>query len=94
MTTTTLIEAGQAALARCAWQEARASFEQAGETVEALLGLGIAARYELDAATALDAHERAFRLARTLRDDDAAALVAVQLSYDAYSFHSPTEAMG
>lgn len=59
-----------------------------------MLGLGIAARYELDAATALDAHERAFRLARTLGDDDAAALVAVQLSYDAYSFHSPAEAMG
>ena len=58
------------------------------------MGLGIAARYELDAVTALDAHERAFRLARALGDDDAAALVAVQLSYDAYSFHSAAEAVG
>ena len=58
------------------------------------MGLGIAARYELNAVTALDAHERAFRLARSLGDDDAAALVAVQLCYDAYSFHSTAEAAG
>ena len=95
--TIALIEAGRAALARGAWQEARASFERASateESVDALVGLGIAARYELDAVTALDAHERAFRLARALGDDDAAALVAVQLSYDAYSFHSAAEAVG
>ena len=59
-----------------------------------MLGLGVAARYEIDAATATDAHERAFRLAQELGDDDTAALVAIQLSYDAYAFHGVPEAIG
>ena len=37
---------------------------KAGETVEALEGLGVAARWQMDGAAALAAHERAYRLAR------------------------------
>ena len=58
------------ALVRAAWAEARAQFEAAlavGETVEALEGLGVAARWQMDGAAALAAHERAYRLAREAR---------------------------
>jgi hypothetical protein len=54
------------------------------ETPDAYEGLGIAARYELDAA--FDAPERGYRLARTGDDARAAARLAIQLSYDAYAF--------
>ena len=62
--------AGRAALVRAAWAEARSIFEAAlaaEETVEALKGLGVAARWQMDGAAALAAHERAYRLAREHR---------------------------
>jgi DNA-binding NarL/FixJ family response regulator len=91
------IAAGRAALARGEWAEASARFGAAlarAETPEALAGLGVAARYQLDATTAIDAHERGYRLARAAGDDDTAALLAVQLAYDAYAFRGPAEAAG
>ncbi len=96
-TTTTLIEAGRAALARGTWGDARARFAEAlaaEESPEAYEGLGVAARYELDAAAAIDAHERGYRLARSHGDDDTAARLAVQLAYDAYTFRGLAEAQG
>ena len=56
-------------------------------------GLGVTARYELDAAVAFDANERGYRLAREQGDDELRRL-AVQLGYDAYSFRGPAEAQG
>ena len=66
------LTAGRAALVRAAWAEARSCYQAAledGETVEALEGLGIAARWQMDGPTALAAHERAYGLAR--ESDDA-----------------------
>ena len=62
--------------------------------MEALSGLGVAARYQLDAEAAITAHERAYRIARASDDVDAAALVAIELGYDAYSFRGVAEALG
>ena len=53
------IEAGRSALARGAWAEARVHFADAlaqEETPEAFEGAGLAARYELDARAAIEAH--------------------------------------
>ena len=91
------IAKGHGALARGAWAEARVFF--AGvlarvEIVDAYEGLGIAARYELDADAAIAAHERGYRLARTSGDAAAAARLAIQLGYDAYAFRGPAEASG
>ncbi len=91
------IEQGRAALARGAWAFARTRFAEAvadEETPEALEGLGIAARYELDADASFAAHERGYRLARAEADDATAARFAIQLGYDAYAFRGPAEARG
>jgi ATP/maltotriose-dependent transcriptional regulator MalT len=91
------LEAGQAALQQGAWQIARAQFEAAlaqEETTDALLGLGIAAAAQLDAPTALDAHERGYRLARVLGDDRRAARLALELAVDCLYFRGPAEAGG
>jgi LuxR family transcriptional regulator, maltose regulon positive regulatory protein len=61
------IQEGNAALARGAWAEARAIFEQeleARETVDALEGLSWAAWWVEDVATCIGARERAYRLSR------------------------------
>ena len=95
--TTDSLDAGQAALLQGAWQEARAQFEAAlarEETTEALLGLGMAAAAQLDGATALDAHERGYRLARKLGDDRGAGRLALELAVDCLSFRGPAEAGG
>ncbi len=95
--TTEALERGRAALARGAWAEARRAFAAAlagEEAPEAYEGLGIAARYELDAPAAVDAHERGYRLARARGDDDTAARLAIQLSYDAFAFRGIAEAQG
>jgi tetratricopeptide (TPR) repeat protein len=92
-----LIAAGRSALATAAWADARSAFAEAlrlEETPGAYEGLGIAARYQLDADAALAAHEAGYRLARSRGDEEAAALLAVQLSYDAYAFRGPAEALG
>ncbi len=91
------IEAGRAALARGAWALAREHFAAAltvSETPEAYEGLGMAARYELDAVAALDAHQSGYRLARSQEDAATAARLAIQLAYDTYAFLGPAEASG
>lgn len=85
------------ALARGAWAEARARFADSlaqAETPEAYEGMGLAARYELDAEAAIEAHERGYRLARSLGDAATAARLAIQLGHDAYAFRGPAEASG
>jgi DNA-binding CsgD family transcriptional regulator len=91
------VTAGRAALARGAWAEARACFAQAlaeVETPEAFEGAGLAARYQLDADAAIEAHERGYRLARSQKDAATAARLAIQLCHDAYAFRGPAEASG
>ena len=73
----------RAALARGAWAEARVLFLEAleeAETPEVYEGVGIAARYELDAEGAFAAHERGYQLARSQRDAATAARLAIQLA--------------
>jgi ATP/maltotriose-dependent transcriptional regulator MalT len=84
--------AGSAALLRGAWDEARASFEQALEAVEtpeALEGLGVAAWW-LDLADVVFAsRERAYTLYLDRADADgraAAARVAVWIAWDTWAF--------
>jgi DNA-binding CsgD family transcriptional regulator len=91
------LEAGQAALRRGAWHEARAQFEAAlteEQTPAAFLGLGIASAAELDAVTTLEAHEQGYRLARSLGDDRSAARLALELAVDCMYFRGPAEAGG
>lgn len=91
------LAAGQRALARAAWAEARAAFVAAleqEETAAAYEGLGIAARYQLDGEGAIAAHESGYRLARTCGDDESSARLAIQLAYDAYAFRGTAEAAG
>jgi DNA-binding CsgD family transcriptional regulator len=91
------IEQGRQALSRGRWVEARRHFSgalQEEESPEAYEGLGVAARYALDAQAALEAHERGYKLARARRDDATAARLAVQLGYDAYAFRGLAEAQG
>jgi LuxR family transcriptional regulator, maltose regulon positive regulatory protein len=59
-----------------------------------LEGAGLAARYELDAQAAIEAHERGYRLARSRGDAPTAARLAIQLCHDAYAFRGPAEASG
>ena len=79
------VREGDAALARGAWGEARAIFEQeieARETVEALEGLSWAAWWVEDVPTCLEARERAYRLSRREGDPRRAAMLAVWLGDD------------
>jgi ATP/maltotriose-dependent transcriptional regulator MalT len=78
------IQEGNAALARGAWAEARAIFEQeleARETVDALEGLSWAAWWVEDVATCIDARERAYRLSRE-GDMRRAAMLALWVADD------------
>ena len=91
------IAAGRQALLRAAWAEARSCFDAAlavDETVEALEGLGTAARWQMDGAQALAAHERAYRLARDAGDDAAAARLAIELTFDCGQFRGGAEMNG
>lgn len=88
---------GRAALRRAAWAEARSAFEAAlavEETVDALEGLGVAARWQMDGATALAAHERAYRLARERGDAVASARLAIELTFDSAQFRGAAETSG
>lgn len=83
------LQAGQAALNRGAWADARVCFEtalQGAETPEALEGLGMAAWGLNDVAAMLDARERAFRLYRQQGDCQSAARVASNLALDHFYF--------
>jgi LuxR family transcriptional regulator, maltose regulon positive regulatory protein len=79
------VREGEAALARGAWAEARAIFEEeleAGETLEALEGLSWAAWWTEDVPACLDARERAYRLGRQTGDRRRAAMMALWLGDD------------
>ena len=79
------VREGEAALARGAWDEARAIFEQelqARETVGALEGLSWAAWWVEDVPTCLEARERAYRLSRQEGDMRRAAMLAIWLADD------------
>jgi ATP/maltotriose-dependent transcriptional regulator MalT len=79
------IQEGNAALARGAWAEARAFFEQeleARETVDALEGLSWAAWWVEDVATCIDARERAYRLSRREGNMRRAAMLALWVADD------------
>jgi hypothetical protein len=81
--------AGQAALLRAAWQEARDHFETAlaqDETPEALEGLGAAAWWLSDVSIVFAARERAYRLYRERKDDRGTARVAAALAIDYCTF--------
>jgi LuxR family maltose regulon positive regulatory protein len=81
--------AGQAALLRAAWQEARVHFEgvlAGGETPEALEGLGAAAWWLSDVSTVFAARERAYRLYRESKEDRGAARIATALALDYCTF--------
>jgi hypothetical protein len=91
------LAAGRAALVRAAWAEARSQFEAAlavEESVEALEGLGVAARWQMDGQPALEAHERAYRLAREAGDDAASARIALELTFDCLQFRGESETRG
>jgi LuxR family transcriptional regulator, maltose regulon positive regulatory protein len=91
------LAAGREALQRAAWAEARSRFDEAlgaGETVDALEGLGVAARWQMDGPAALAAHERAYRLAREAGDDAAAARLAIELTFDCAQFRGAAETSG
>jgi tetratricopeptide (TPR) repeat protein len=83
------LSAGRAALARGAWEEARACFAAAlkeQETPEALEGLGLAVWWLEEAAATFDARERAYRLYRASDDRRGAARLAVALAEDYLTF--------
>jgi LuxR family transcriptional regulator, maltose regulon positive regulatory protein len=85
----TLLDDGNAALARGDWEGASAAFEAAlnvEETAEALEGLGMAAWWLDDAATTFDARERAYRLYREHGECVAAARLARWLAWDYNAF--------
>ena len=79
------VQEGNAALARGAWAEARAIFEQqlkAHESVDALVGLSWAAWWVEDVPTCIDARERAFRLSHREGDLRRAAMLALWVGDD------------
>ena len=81
--------AGDEALARGAWEEARDAFDralQARESPEALEGLGVAAWWLDLADVVFDARERAYRLFLERDDRTGAARVAVWLAWDYWAF--------
>jgi DNA-binding NarL/FixJ family response regulator len=83
-------EAGQAALARGAWDEARAQFEAAvaaeGGSGAAWEGLGWAAWWLGDGETTFSARESGFRAYRQADDSRGAARLAAWLANDAIDF--------
>src|SRR3954462_2189292 len=83
------LESGRAALGRGDWQAARIAFERAlaaGETPEALEGLGLAAWWLDLADVVFDSRERAYRGYRSRGDLVAAGRVAVWIAWDSAAF--------
>lgn len=84
------IEVGHEALARGAWEEARACFEVAldeEETPESLEGLSWSAWWLDDASAVFDARERAYRVYHERADKTGAARMAIWLAVDHLDFH-------
>ena len=84
------IEVGHEALARGAWEEARACFEAAldeEETPESLEGLSWSAWWLDDASAVFDARERAYRVYHERADKTGAARMAIWLAVDHLDFH-------
>jgi hypothetical protein len=84
-----LTTAGREALARGAWEDARAAFEAAlahKETPEAVEGLGTAAWWLDDAPTTFEARERAYRLYAERGDRQGAARLAIVIAEDCLDF--------
>ncbi len=80
---------GGDALARGAWEEARAAFEASlsrAETPEAFEGLGLTAWWLDLADLVFDSRERAYRLYLDRGDRPSAARVAVWLAWDYWAF--------
>jgi LuxR family transcriptional regulator, maltose regulon positive regulatory protein len=92
------IRAGYQALGAGAWAKARREFEAAlaaGETPEALEGLGRAAWWMDDAETVFRAREQAYRLYRRRGDKRSAARLAIALAEDSLYFRGePAVAQG
>lgn len=85
MSATSPMAAGQAALARAAWAEARASFETAAaaeDSPEAWEGVSRAAWWEGDQEATFSARERAYRRYRHVDDARGAARMAMWLASD------------
>lgn len=83
------LSAGQEALGRGAWEEARARFDAAldeTETAEALEGLSWAAWWLNDAEALFDARLRAYRLYRVADDPRGASRMALWLASDHIDF--------
>ena len=81
--------AGDDALARGEWAEARDAFEAAAASTgsaEALEGLGLAAWWLDEADLVFDSRERAYRAYRDRDDRRAAARVAVWVAWDCWAF--------
>ena len=81
--------AGDEALSRGAWVEARDAFTAAlrtHETPEALEGLGLAAWWLDSADVVFDTRERAYRLYLERGERPAAARIAVWLAWDCWAF--------
>src|ERR1700756_4082281 len=79
------LEAGKAALSKCAWAEARAAFERAAQSSgepEALEGLAQAAFFLDEPDLAVDAHERAYAAYRASERAVDAARVAIALAWE------------
>jgi ATP/maltotriose-dependent transcriptional regulator MalT len=84
-----LVRAGQDALDRAAWAQARESFEAAvaaAETPEAWEGLSRAAWWQGDQEPTLEARERAYRAYRRAGDAYGAARMAMWLASDHLDF--------
>jgi DNA-binding NarL/FixJ family response regulator len=82
-------EAGQAALARGEWEQARASFERAaarGGGAEAYEGIASACGMLADGTAAIEARERAYALYRERDDSVSAARMAMWLAVDSMDF--------
>ncbi len=89
MTEDDLLTAGRKALARCAWDEARALFEEAvrrTQSPEAYAGLGEAAGWQHDEAATFAALENAFRLYRERDDRRGASRTAMSLANASLEF--------
>ena len=83
------LEAGRAALGLGDWPAARLAFEaslQAGESAEALEGLGLAAWWLDLADVVFDVRERAYRIYRERGDSLAAARMAIWIAWDTAAF--------